>query len=173
MRVYLDNVIASGVVLGDLQPPAELLAARAILKCPKVKVFTSRHSRREQERTRDPGSRKRLLEAQGDLPTVEKDHEVLGFGASQDHVGGIITIPVVTDIVDQELYDKLVTRGARKDDPHHLMYAVHNECQRFVTLDTKDVLPIRTALEPACRGMKIVTPTELAVELGLPVDEAS
>ena len=63
MRVYLDNVIASGVVRGDLQPRAELVAARAILKCPKVQAITSRHSWREQERTQDPGNRKMLLEA--------------------------------------------------------------------------------------------------------------
>ena len=173
MRVYFDNDIASGLARGDLSPRAELLAARAILEYEKVQVVTSRHSWREQERTKDPASRKTLLEAQGDVPTVEEDHEVRGFTASQDRVGGIITIPIVSDIVDQGLYDDLLTTGVEKDDAHHLMYAAHNKCERFVTLDTRDLLPKRAVLEPACRGMKIVTPTELAGELGLPVNSAS
>jgi hypothetical protein len=45
------------------------------------------------------------------------------------------------------------------------MYAIHNKCDRFVTLDTRDLLPKRSALAPLCQGTKIVTPSELAAEL--------
>lgn len=167
MKVYFDNVIVSGMARGDLQPPAELVAVRAIYACAEVEVITSRHSWREQERTQDPKIKEILLDAQGNVPTVQNDHEVLGFTVSQDGVGGMVTIPLVSDVIDQELYDALLARGAKEDDAFHLMYAICNECDRFVTLDTKDLLPIRAKIEPACRGMRIVTSTELATELGL------
>jgi hypothetical protein len=48
------------------------------------------------------------------------------------------------------------------------MYAVHNECDRFVTLDWKDLFPLRATIEPLCRGMKIVVPSELVAKLSAP-----
>jgi hypothetical protein len=37
-----------------------------------------------------------------------------------------------------------------------------------ITLDWKDLLPLRATIEPLCRGMKIVTPSELVAELSAP-----
>jgi hypothetical protein len=40
------------------------------------------------------------------------------------------------------------------------MYAVANDCEYFVTLDTRDLLPRRSAIESICPQMKIMTPVE-------------
>jgi hypothetical protein len=58
--------------------------------------------------------------------------------------------------------------GVSDGDAKHLMYAVHNECDRFVTLDWKDLFPLRATIEPLCRGMKIVVPSELVAKLSAP-----
>lgn len=57
MRVYLDNVAASGRVVGDLEPSSEMDAMRRIERAHSagiLKMITSRESWREQERTKDP-----------------------------------------------------------------------------------------------------------------------
>jgi len=55
-----------------------------------------------------------------------------------------------------------LTKDARlKDaDAKRVMYAVANDCDYFVTLDTRDLLPRRSAIESICPLLKVVTPTE-------------
>jgi predicted nucleic acid-binding protein len=72
---------------------------------------------------------------------------------------------MVTEIVDERLFSDLKKAGISDGDARHLMYAIHNKCDRFVTLDTSDLLPKRSDVAPLCRGTKIVTPSELAAEL--------
>jgi len=164
MRIYFDNVIDSGVKRGDLHPPEELEAARALDADPSLEAVTSRQSWREQERTRDDTTRQLLKDARPEVPTVPDDHRVLGMAHYQDRFGGMMSMPLVSDITDRALYDALVAAGLKTDDAQHLMYAVTNGCERFVTMDTKDILPIRHQLEPLCRGLKIARPTELVAE---------
>jgi hypothetical protein len=42
--------------------------------------------------------------------------------------------------------------GISDGDARHLMYAVHNKCDRFVTLDTGDLLPKRSAVASFARA---------------------
>ena len=81
-----------------------------------------------------------------------------------DYLGGFITNPLVTDIVDDALFAALNAQGLRDAAARHLMYAVCNACDRFVTLDP-DFLDRRDALEAQCRGLRIVKPSELVTEL--------
>jgi predicted nucleic acid-binding protein len=72
--------------------------------------------------------------------------------------------PMVSEYVDANLYEKFKTAGLKDADARHLMYAVHNKCDRFVTTDT-DFLSRRSRLAALCRDTKIVRPSELAAEL--------
>jgi hypothetical protein len=45
------------------------------------------------------------------------------------------------------------------------MYAVANDCHQFVTLDTRDLLPKRSAIESICPQLKVMTPTEAVAAL--------
>jgi hypothetical protein len=47
MKVYLDNMIVSGIVRGDLQPPEEMAAVHALAKADEkgqIEIYTSRWS---------------------------------------------------------------------------------------------------------------------------------
>lgn len=131
MRVYLDNVAASGRVLGDLAPPAEMEALRAIEEAHRagfIKRVTSRESWREQERTNDPDKRSKLEAARGEVSVVATDHVVLGFGTVTNTHRSRVVAPLVSDIVDEALFRDLKTLGLRDADARHLMYASINAC---------------------------------------------
>jgi predicted nucleic acid-binding protein len=168
MKVYLDNVIVSGMVRGDLHPPEEMAAVHALVKADEkgqIEIYTSRWSWAEQERTRDDLLRVRLKESRGKIEVVADDHRVLGFWNQEGRFGTVVTNPMVTEIVDERLFSDLKKAGLSDGDARHLMYAIHNKCDRFVTLDTCDVLPKRSDVAPLSRGTKIVKPSELAAEL--------
>jgi hypothetical protein len=166
MRIYLDNVIASGRIRGDLEPP-EMAAVRQLDQQAangKLEVLTARESWREQERTKDPAVRNALGQSRGDVPVVQDDHRVLGFSTLTAQYGGFIANPLVSDIVDETLFTELKKSGLKDADARHLMYAVCNQCDRFVTLDP-DFIDRRDDLETLSRGLRIVKPSELVTEL--------
>jgi hypothetical protein len=168
VKVYFDNVIVSGKVRANL-PPKEMTALHALAKTEEtgqIEVYTSRWTWAEQDRTRDPLIRVKLKEARGDIEVVADDHRLLGFWNQEDRRLGTVSVnPILTEIVDEPLFADLKKARISDPDARHLMYAVHNMCERFVTLDTRDLLPKRSDVEPLCRGMKIVKPSELAAEL--------
>lgn len=167
MRVYLDNVAASGRVVGDLAPPTEMEALRDIEEAHSagtIKRVTSRESWREQDRTKDSAKRAKLEAARGEVSVVATDHVVLGLSDVGGPHGTTVVTPIVTDIVDEALFADLRSMGLQDSDARHLMYAVANECVRFVTLDP-DFFDRQAALEARCPSLRIVKPSELAAEL--------
>jgi hypothetical protein len=107
MRVYYDNVIASGLVTGDLAPEAETAALceiEAAHAAGFIKRVTSRESWREQERTRDDIKRYPLESARGLVSVVQADHRVLGFASLDGPFGTVASSPIVTDLVDEGLF---------------------------------------------------------------------
>jgi predicted nucleic acid-binding protein len=170
MKVYLDNVIVSGMTRGDL-PAAEMIAVRQMQAASKngrleivCDLFTSRETWREQEKTRNQALRSQFEQERSNVPVVSADHQVTGFHNSQDRLGGLSVCPLVTDIVDDALFRAFKQVGLKDPDARHLMYAVHNGCDRFVTLDAH-FLDRRGSLHPLCRGLQIRRPTELVAEL--------
>src|SRR5258706_9016838 len=102
MRVYLDNVAASGRVVGDLAPSTEMEALREIEAAHSVgliKLVTSRESWREQDRTKDPLKRAKFEAARGEVSVVATDHVVRGFSELRGRHGTIVANPLVSDIV--------------------------------------------------------------------------
>ena len=117
MKVYLDNVIVSGMVRGDLQPPQEMAAVRALAKADEkgqIRVPTSRWSWEEQDRTHDDFGREKLKESRGEIEVVANDHRVLGFWNQEDpRFGTVSTNPIVTEIVDERLFSASRRPGFR------------------------------------------------------------
>jgi hypothetical protein len=169
-KAYLDNCIESGRIRTDLQPPSEMDAVRSLLnardEC-RIEIVTSRESWREQDRTKDPIVRAQLAEARGDTPVVQYDHKLLGFHNQMDHLGTIAVTPLITEIVDERLFTKLTAAGLKEADARHLMYAVKNECEWFVTTDPHFTSRV-PQLETLCDGVRIVKPSELAAQLSKP-----
>ncbi len=166
MKAYLDNVIASGRVLQDL-PGNEMEALRgleALAAAGELEPVTSREAWREQEKTRDPARRAKLEAARPEISTVQQDHKLLGSNTVYDSFGGFVTSPLLTEIVDEQLFADLTGLGLKAADARHLMYATTNGCDCFVTLDP-DFLARRAALETRCLTVRIMKPTELTEEL--------
>jgi len=166
MRVYLDNVLVSGRVLGDL-PEDEMQALDELERAHKkgrIKMVTSRETWREQERTKDDETRALLKDARDELSVVQSDHKVLGMNEVRGPRGTIAVSPLVTDIPDEALFADLRGLGLDEGDAKHLMYAVINDCVRFATLD-HDFFDLRPALEARCQSLTIVKPSDLASEL--------
>jgi len=166
MRVYLDTVITSSLVLQDLRPLAEMEAVNDIVRLAaegRVNIVTSKMSPIEQARTADPAVRAALTAHADDVPRVSEDHRLLGFNNMDLGRYGFISSPILTDIVDDELFAKL--RVELPDaDAKHVLYAVANHCHVFLTLDMRDILPQRAAIEAICPQIRIVKPTELIAE---------
>ena len=71
---------------------------------------------------------------------------------------------MVTEYLDAGLYQQLKKEGLTDGDARHLIYAVYNKCDRFVTTDPGFVSR-RSGLAALCQGTKIVRPSELAMQL--------
>jgi predicted nucleic acid-binding protein len=172
IKAYFDNCIESGRVRADLQPP-EMAAVRSLLKARnegKVEIVTSRESWREQDRAKDPRLRAQLAQSRGDTPVVSNDHKLFGFHNQMDRLGTVAVTPLITEIIDEELFRNLTAAGLNDADARHLMYATRNECDRFVSTDPHFTSK-RQQLEALCQCLKILTPSELAAELLLNTHE--
>jgi hypothetical protein len=167
MRIYLDNMIVSALVRGDLAEPSEMEALRSIWTAAcfsKLEVVTSRESWREQERTKSDETREELRSARAAVDVVLDDHRLLGFNTIDYGYGGFIASPLLTDIVDEVLFATLRNLSLKDADARHLMYAVVNRCVRFVTTDP-DFIGRREAIEGTCPTIRIVRPSELLAEI--------
>lgn len=165
MEAYLDNCVVSGMVRGDLADAemAVIPKLKVAVDKGRLRLVTSRESHREQDRAFDPNVHAMLKQARPEIPLVAENEKVLGFNI-QDNPGTFIASPMVTEYVDADLYAKFKKAGLTDGDARHLMYAVHNKCDRFVTTDL-GFLSRRSGLAALCQGTKIVRPSELAAEL--------
>ena len=168
-RVYLDTVIVHGRTRKDLRPVEEMAAVDALYDLAaagRIEIVTSKQTRIEQERTPDPELRSQLAARTDDVALVPNDHRLLGFNTLRDNVGGFFSGPLISDIIDEELLGRLKTEaGLEEADARHVMYAVRNGCDYFVTLDEKDLLPNRSSVDAICKTMRVLKPTEAVKEL--------
>jgi hypothetical protein len=96
---------------------------------------------------------------------VQPDHKLLGFNNVDMGQRGFISSPLITDIVDEDVYARLQAAGLKEIDAKHVMCAITGKCDVFVTLDTRDLLPRRAAVEAACPEIRIRRPTALLEEI--------
>lgn len=169
-RVYLDNVITSGWVLKDLKPQEEMEAVErlyALHDAGIIKRVTSKMFWIEQARTTNLQKRAALAASADLVSVVQNDHRLLGFASLDYGARGFNSYPLIDDVVDSALFEQLTKNAGLKDaDAKHVMYAVANDCCYFVTLDTRDLLLRRTALESICPQLKIMTPVEAVAAIG-------
>jgi hypothetical protein len=165
----LDNVITSGWVLKDLHPPEEMTAVERLYElhdAGTIKRVTSKMSGIEQARTTDVQKRASLAASADLVSVVQNDHRLLGFANLDYGSRGFISYPLIDDIVEPSLFEQLTKNAGLTDaDAKHVMYAVANNCDYFVTLDTRDLLPRRSAIESICPQLKVMTPTEAVAAL--------
>jgi hypothetical protein len=165
--VYLDNCIVSGEARHDLSPSHELSAVsvlRTLEAAGQIELFTSRLSWHEQARTKEPLVRAQLEAARSDTSTVPIDTKHLGGRMQPLHGGGFISVPLLTDILDSDLYNDVRALGLKDIDARHLVHAHCNNCTWFVTTDP-DFAAIAGKLEARCPGLRIALPSFAAAML--------
>lgn len=168
IRVYFDNMIMSGRVTRDLRPLEEMVAVDELEKLHaegRIKRVSSKWSGIEQARTRNPEVKSALTARSTEVSVVQPDHVLLRFNTVDMGHRGFISSPVLSDIVDENVFKRLLSAGLEETDAKHLMCAIVGKCDVFVTLDTKDILPHRKAVEAACPEIRILKPSELVAEI--------
>ena len=149
--------------------PDQMTAVQLLMKAAdkgKLKIVTSEETNREQSRV-PVAHRAKLVEARTDVPLVRENEKLLGFHSQMDRLGTVSVSPFLTEYVDADLFNSFTNLGLKEADARHLMYAVHNGCDRFVTVDGDFLHDRRPQLQSLCRGLKITTPVELVAELSL------
>jgi hypothetical protein len=168
LRIYYDTNINSGRILRDLRPDPEMEAVDALEKLHDagiLKRVSSKWYRIEQARTNDPTKRATLETRDDEMSCVTQDHRLLGFSHQDLGQLGFIASPIITDIVDEAIFEKLRAAGLAEFDAFHVMCAITGNCEVFVTVDTRDILPKRVEVEALCPQIRIRRPTELLAEL--------
>lgn len=171
MKVYLDTSVVSAIAKDDT--PTQAAASIEILRLfdeGKLELVTSKIIGTEIERYRGEGRRNievvyRLLKK---VPFVD-DHKVLGVYSQWDWLGGGSTGALVED---HPTSSKLRQLGLDKTDAHHLMLAVSEGCDVFLTCDQRTILKWRVEVE-AQFPIRLMRPSELVAEILRPLEGSS
>ncbi|MGH7207518.1 MAG: type II toxin-antitoxin system VapC family toxin [Nitrospiraceae bacterium] len=159
VKAYLDNDMVSALARGDMPRVTmdALERLREMSDAGHLELVTSEVALREIERGKDP----RLKDADRDLEKVEiiEDQELRGFnffGGS----GGWISSPRHEE---HPTSSALRRQGLKRMDAHHLMVAVINRCDVFVTCDG-GILHRRAEIERMF-SIQLMRPEDLVAEL--------
>lgn len=167
IKVYLDNVIVSAIGRHDLASSEEMNAVdqlQKLFKENKIPLNTSRHSQREIDRTQNKSKKDQCIKAFNNMSVIKNDHIVLGFHNQSDQYGGFISQPLISDIVNDKIFSQLTIIGLKKDDAMHLMYAIQNRFNYFLTTDP-DFINKRNEIHKSFISTQIKKPSELLAEL--------
>jgi hypothetical protein len=166
-KIYFDNDIVSAAVMSDL-PPDEMAAIEKLVAAfadGKIDIETSRLAWDEQDGAKET-IKSKLFAARGRLPVVPNDTKLLGVNTIY-YEGVFRSASLMTGIMDEALHKTFRAVGLEERDAQHLMYAVFDGCDRFVTADHHFLKSRRSTLEAPCRGLLIRRPSELVLELKL------
>ncbi len=132
MKAYFENCIELGRARAQLQP-AQMAAVQSLLKARdqgKLEIVTSRETHREQDRTGNPAKRAQLVAARGVFRWLPATTSQLP--QPDGSLGTVCATPMITEYVDEDLFSSFTKAGLKEADARHLMYAVHNGCDRFL-----------------------------------------
>ncbi len=165
MKIYCDT----NTLPRNIRDPAyKVQRERAALKelADKFELFSSKFVLKEVMKTPDETQRDYLIVDYRALEPVPKDERFYGSYTLSDPYGGRIENPLVSDVQDEALVRELREQGLKNGDPEHIVQAVCNECDVFLTRDIKTIIrPHREWLEKRFPGLKIRLPSELLDEL--------
>jgi len=102
----------------------------------KLTMQRSNVALRELEETGNPIQRDNLRRDFLELVPIAKDEKVLGFDNLQsDPYGGFVSNPIISDVQDEPLAERLESQGLPKRDAQHLAHAISNNADVFLTRD--------------------------------------
>ncbi len=162
LKLYLDNDVFSAMMVKQ-EPDMTEIENAAIVRIRskaarnELTLVASEVHRREIDKV--PGQHRAPYQsALGILPQVEfvEDHTLLGFNTVGDPRGGFVTSPLIED---DAIARVLWGLGVKRLDAHHLMVAIRNRCDVFLTCDG-GILARREAIQGKF-AIRIAKPSEL------------
>jgi predicted nucleic acid-binding protein len=132
----------------------------------KIRILRSNIIRRELEKTRDSNQRDALLHDFLTLVPVPNDEKVLGYDNQfTDPYGGFVTNPIVSDVQDEHLVQKLRREvNLPLPDAQHLAQAISNGADVFLTRDEEHFISQRLTIEAQFK-IRIRLPSEALAEI--------
>jgi hypothetical protein len=170
LKVYMDNVVASAITKKDLEPAEEQEALEAILiPSDKFGLYVSPQCNREMDRIPNEEHRRERTAGIAGYPHVKDVYLILGFQSPLDwRIGGAVG-PLIDDKPDRKLYEWLRSLGLDENDAMHMMYAIHNTCDIFLTNDRKNFSSRREKIQERYPSIKVTWPTEFRARFLLPI----
>ena len=102
---------------------------------------------RELEETGNPIQQDNLRRDFLELVPIAKDEKVLGFDNLQsDPYGGFVSNPIISDVQEEPLAERLESQGLPKRDAQHLAQAISNNADVFLTRDEPHFINKRETL---------------------------
>lgn len=169
LKIYCDvAAFPSNALHNETKTKRELAANEellAVYAAGKISMMGSLVCLRELLNTTNDEKRAKLRKDFDTLERVSNDEKVFGFHTQYDQLGGFCANPLVGDVQDENLRNKLMKRLDQKD-AEHLTQAICNGCDVFLTRDEKTIItPHRTWIEAEFPPIKVRLPTELVLEL--------
>jgi len=167
MKIYLETSVVSAIGNDDIPQESEAIGKICKLHdAGGLDLWTSKFTGEEIEKApvnkRRPYERIYLLLKK--VPHVERQ-KLLGINVYWDLYTSINS-PMIQD---DPIWSKLRATGLDENDAYHAMLAIKAECDVFLTADYKDFInnkPRKSRIEQEF-NIRLMTPTELANELGL------
>jgi hypothetical protein len=162
---YLDNDVICGIAKKDLRVEEDAAMRWLLeLQCQgRIYLVTSEVAKRELAKWNEdkrPDAEK-VYESLQWVKYIE-DHTLMGYNNQWSCQGGWSTPIMEDDPVAKALWDLGLTRT----DSHHLMLAIHDQCDYFVTCDQRTILCRRRPIEAEFLGIRLMLPSELRSEMG-------
>ena len=142
MKVYCET---SSLFTNARREPNEMHALADLLaehRTGNITMFLSRVALREVVKTLDAIIREQLIADYEALVSTPLDEKVLGSYTVTDQYGGSISNPLVADVQDDSIVQKLIQRGFKPRKPQekvcdaeHIAQAVSNKCGGRRSLD--------------------------------------
>lgn len=162
MKIYCDtDTLFSNV----REAPTERAALERLLvdhRAGKIVMCCSQVNRLEVANTKEQETRDKLEADYMALDPVAKEESVSGFQIIPGPTGSFTSDPV-SDL-NSPVYKECRTRGLRERDTLHILRAVENACDVFLTRDG-GIRRRRDWLEKRFSGLKIRLPSQLVAEL--------
>ena len=116
--------------------------------------------------TKNAPRRENLIIDHKGLQPIPNDEKLLGYNTQSDQYGGFVTYPLIQDCQDETLRKELIAAGLEPKDAEHIVQAVANDCEVFLTRDEDTIIkPHKQWLEQRFPTLKIRLPSELLSEL--------
>jgi hypothetical protein len=162
MKVYIETCVVSAIGKGEPAEAPALAWLRQRAEAGDVLVCTSAVTKREIDRipARYRPPVEKVYDETEKVPFVE-DHTLLGFHCHGDRTGSYAMPLVTDDPIARQLWALGLNRTDNdRRDVHHLMVAIRDGCDLFLTCD-KAVLHRRGQIQALFPTIRVLRPSEM------------